>query len=933
MALSSGARLGPYEIADQIGVGGMGEVYRATDTNLGRQVAIKVLPEAFAQDVDRLARFEREAKTLASLNHPNVAAIYGLERSGGMTALVMELVEGPTLADRIQAAASGGHRAGDGGVVPGFSRASTAGLPIDDALSIARQIADALEAAHEQGIVHRDLKPANIKVRPDGTVKVLDFGLAKVGDPLAQNHPPGFSNSPTLSVAATQAGMILGTAGYMSPEQARGKPVDKRTDVWAFGCVLYEMLTGQRAFPGEDVTDILAAVVKLEPRWEAVPADVPARVRQVMRTCLQKDPKQRLADIQDVRLALAGAFETSAPPATVSVATSTRRRWLPVAVAVVVTVLLATAVAWLLRPTRAPRAVTRFSIELEGNQQFRNTGRPVLALSRDGRQLVYNTTSGLHLRAMDESAARLIQGTEDALQNPFFSPDGQWVGFFANGQLKKIPVAGGAAVVLCEATALWGASWAEDDTIVFGQTEGIMRVSASGGTPALVATIDPSKERAHNPQVLPSGRWVLFSVTGTVGNSRWDMAEVVAQSIADGTRRVLLKGGSDARYLTSGHLTYMVSGTLFAVPFDLDTLTVTGGPVPLVVGVQRSNAATGQAQYAVSDTGTLVYQPGPPAAWTTSSRLVIGGAGGDPVALRVPADPYEHPRVSPDGRMVAVGRNENEQWDIWTYDLSGRAEIRRLTFGGNSRFPVWSGDGRRVTFQSAREDDRAIFWQAADGTSAAERLTKPAPGEDHVPESWSPDGRHLLFSVVKGGFSLWVLALEGRQIQPYGDVRSAEPLGATFSPDGRWVAYASLDSIGSTSGQRGVFVEPFPATGEKHQAPRMNVDFHPAWTPDGKGLLYMASSTFPTVLVPITTRPSVTFGTPMELAWAPRPQLVSQEVRGYDVLPDGRIVSVLPSIDEVSREATSTSVRYSSASEIRVVVNWTEELTRLVPVK
>ena len=463
MAIGPGTRLGPYEVIAVLGEGGMGKVWRAHHAGLNRDDALKVLPEAFATDPERLARFRREAQVLASLNHPNIAHVYGLEQSNGAQALVMELVEGPTLADRI----------------------THGPIPVDEALPMAKQIAEALEAAHEQGIIHRDLKPANIKVRPDGTVKVLDFGLAKALEP-AGAISPSLSQSPTITSPAmmTGVGVLLGTAAYMSPEQARGKVVDKRTDIWAFGCVLYEMLTGQRAFPGEDVTDTLAAVVRSEPQWDALPDTMSPSLRVFVRRCLHKDCKQRVGDIRDVRLALEGAFDVSHAPPPPAVSPPLWRR--ASAAGLVLGGLLVGVIAWSLWPSVKPQPVHRFTHTLMPDQVFRSFGRSVMALSRDGRHFVYNTADGLYLRSMGALEARPISGTEAASTNPFLSPDGESVGFYENGTLKRISISGGVSVVICPATNLSGANWEADNTILFGQPTGIMRVSANGGTPDLV---------------------------------------------------------------------------------------------------------------------------------------------------------------------------------------------------------------------------------------------------------------------------------------------------------------------------------------------------------------------------------------------------------------------------------------------------------------
>ncbi len=589
MALTPGSRIGCYEIAGEIGAGGMGVVYRATDTKLKRDVAIKVLPESLAEDEERLTRFQREAELLASLNHPNIAQIYGLERSEGTTALIMELVEGPTLEDRIKKGVLGP----------------------DDALGLAMQIAAALEAAHSQGIVHRDLKPANIKLGPDGTVKVLDFGIAKALQPDVLTSGP---QSPIMTTPATQVGVILGTAAYMSPEQAKGKFVDQRTDIWAFGCLLYEMLTGQMAFGAEDVPTTLARVIDRETDLETLPASLTPAVRRTIRLCLQKDVSKRVSDIRDVRLALEGAFDTGETQGAeiVSVSRPIWRRALPVAVAVLVTAVVVGGFAWVsLQPE--PSAVNRFTYELPEGQGLRNTQRRALAVSADGRQFVYNASDGpdgrLYVRAMGELDARLIPGTEGSVYSPVFLPDDQTLVYwdFFNGQIKRIAVGGGAAIVVADLdTNLLGLSSAPDGTLLFALEDGIYRVPATGGTPERVISTE-NVEFYFGPELLPDGDTVMFSVVS--GAPNWDTAEIVAQSLTTGERATLIAGASDARYVSTGHLVYAFDDGLFAIAFDADTLTVSGGAVPLIQGVLRAVGDNGSAaaNYVISADGTLVY--------------------------------------------------------------------------------------------------------------------------------------------------------------------------------------------------------------------------------------------------------------------------------------------------------------------------------------
>ena len=923
MALAPGSRVGPYEITAHLDAGGMGEAYLATDARLKRNVAIKILPEAFASDAQRLARFEREAQVLAALNHPNIAHVYGLEHMGPSTssgqgaapALVMELVEGPTLADRL----------------------SEGPLPVAEALSIAKQIAEALEVAHEQGIIHRDLKPSNIKGPLDGTVKVLDFGLAKV---LERGAVATTASAVITSPAMTQMGMILGTAAYMSPEQAKGREADRRSDVWAFGAIVYEMLTGQRAFDGEDISETMAAVLKSDPDWTLLPADVPQVVRTLIQRCLEKDRRQRVAEISTAKFILSELPSLGAPQvATPIAARRTRWRWLlPAAVATVLAGIILGVTAWALQPRPTPPAIAQFAIAPAGHAFSGLTGR-ALTLSPDGKLLAYTANRRIYVRSLDELEVNAIPGLEaDFPVNPAFSPDGQSLTFFSVTEglsaLKRIPITGGVATTLATfdegLVFLAGLSWSPLGILVGGQRNGVLRVPLNGGTPERLIAVGDD-ELASAPQLLPDGRTVLFTVAQTTEESRWDKAQVVVQPVSNGTRRVLIEG-ADGRYLPSGHLLFAAGGTMYVAPFDLAKLAITGPAVAVIHGVRRATGAwSGLSQLTFSDTGTLAYIPGPATPNSSMRALVLGDGRNDPVPLKVTPATYVHPRVSPSGLVLAVGRNDGQSSDIWTYELSGKSEIRRLTFEGNNRFPVWAGD-RRVAFQSTREGDKAIWWQSVSG-GTAERLTRPAPDEEHLPEAWSRDGTRMLFSIVKASqgtkvspqtHALWVYTLEGKRLEPVGKVTSSEALSATFSPDGRWIAYARTERAGGAlSPNRGVFVEPFPPTGERHQVPKRLIDFHPVWSPDGKSIFYIPGSAQPAVSVPVSIQPSVTFGTPTDPPRNPMPGLLSIDSRGYDLLPDGRFISVAPSSGE-----SPTGV---PQVELRVFLNWFEDLKRRAP--
>jgi hypothetical protein len=647
MTLTAGTRLGPYEILAPLGAGGMGEVYRARDTRLKRDVAIKVLPEALSSDSDRLARFQREAELLATLNHPHIAAIYGLEESAGTSAIVMELVEGPTLAERLIS------------VMSGFSRT---GLPVDEALPIARQIADALEAAHDRGVIHRDLKPANIKITPDGNVKILDFGLAKLGPGGSTGSgKENLSLSPTLSVHATNAGLILGTAAYMSPEQARAKPVDRRTDIWAFGCVVFEMLTGRQTFAGDTVTDVLSSITRDEPDWTALPATTPPHIRTLLRRCLQKDPQKRLPHIGLARIEIdEGPAATAAFDAQglgLAVPVQTRRAALPWIVAAVLGVGLVAVVArWAPWRTASRPALVRFSVDLGVDASLITDQAPVL--SPDGTLLAFVAQKGtenarIYVRHVDRLDATALTGTENA-QYPFFSPDGQWIAFFADGKLKKISVTGGEAVTLCDAPQGRGGSWAEDGTIVFqpnvtGSGRGLSRVSEAGGTPQTLTTLLEGEANQRWPQMLPGGKAVLYTAAVTPGST--SDATISVQSLPGGARKILVHGGYFGRYLPSGHLLYLHDGTLFAVPFDLDRLELTGRAVPALERVV-TNTTTGSADLAFSNSGTLVYVSGQ----MLGSALPIMwlNRDGGTAPLRATPSDWSNLRFSPDGRRLAL---------------------------------------------------------------------------------------------------------------------------------------------------------------------------------------------------------------------------------------------------------------------------------------
>jgi Tol biopolymer transport system component len=903
MGLAPGTRFGAFEILDAIGAGGMGEVYRAPEPKLKRDVALKVRPEAVGGDPDRVARFQREAELLAALNHPNIAAVYGIEDSSDLKAIVMELVDGQTLEGR--------------------------SFPLDEALPIARQIVDALEAAHDRGVIHRDLKPANIKITPEGKVKVLDFGLAKALEAGGPGGAGGLSMSPTLSVHATYAGMILGTAAYMSPEQARGKPVDRRTDIWSFGCVFYEMLSGRQAFEGgETVSDAIATILKGEVDWTALPSDTPPYVRSLLRRCLQKDQQKRLPHIGVVRLELddAPAEPLALSPAAGPVAQPSRPFWqraiAVVAGALLVGALGAMASAWWRQQPAVSAPVARFLIALPesdtlgGNRQF-------MTISRDGTRIAYEDNARIFVRPVSDVEAHPIAGVEDparvGFSNPAFSPDGQSIAYVSVGEraLKRVAVAGGAAIAICPVdNPPFGISW-DDRGILFEQdTKGILHVPSNGGTPSVLVPLKDG-ELIHGPQRLPDGDTLLYTYaagnSGTV-NATWDNGLIVAHSLKTGQRKTLVDGGMEGRYVASGHIVYTVRGVLFAVPFDAGRLAVTGPAVPLIQGV-RTDGST--AHYAVSETGSLIYLPGPITSSTGQLDLgLIDPARGTLEALKLPPGQYEAPRVSPDGRQVAFGVDDGKEQMVWVYELSGTTAMRRLTFGGKNRYPVWSADSKRIAFSSDREGDTAIFWQPADGTATAERLTKPDAGWSHLPEAWAPDAKHLFFRASKGeDVSLWALSLADKQAAPFGAVKTTQATNAVVSPDGRWVVYQSMET-----GNGQLFAQPIPANGSKYQLTKTSTNsHHPLWSRDGKKLFFVPGRGL-FAEVRVATAPTLAFSNPTSQPRGVFLEAGPNSIRNYDATADGRLIGVAP----VGR----TEFR---SAPLQVVLNWFEELKQRVP--
>jgi len=925
MTLSAGTRLAHYEILGLLGAGGMGEVYRARDLKLKREVAIKILPEELSRDADRVSRFQREAEVLASLNHANIAIIHDVLEANETRFLVLELVEGETLGERIQRGP----------------------IPVDEALEIGRHICEALEAAHERGIIHRDLKPANVKITPDGKVKVLDFGLSKAvtqsASPTGRSHQgvetdpvaATVSNSPTL-MSGSDA-VILGTVPYMSPEQARGQPVDQRTDVFSFGCVLYEMLTAQQAFQGEDISEILGAVTKKNPDLSLLPADLNVRLYELLRRCFAKNRKDRWQAIGDVRIEIAGLMldprAHQLPPLHKSRSRVFATWAVSAAVIAVMTAAITTWIVWSLRPA-ATTLVTRFSYVLPEEQRFTRAGRHLVALSPDGKKVVYVADGQLYLKSLDEMIANPIPGTSEDVDTPFFSPDSMWVAFHSVSQrkLKKVAVSGGASVTICDLYALpFGASWTADGNILLGAgASGIQRVSAGGGTLETLVKVEPNQV-GQSPQLLPDGHTVLFTIAANTGNDRWDKAQIVTHSLKTGERKTIMKGGGDARYVSTGHIVYAVGNILFAVPFDPSELQVTGRPVSVVQGVLRLNPAdSGAANYSFSDNGSLVFVQNDRFGDQRSLVLIDLNGKRRPLDLR-PAS-YLTPRFSPNGKQfAAVVNDEREGLSIWIHDLAGVAAPRRLNFGGSSALPLWTPDGRYIVFRSEpKTGPPGIFRQLSDGNGAAERLTAAEMDEDHRPESWSPDGKLLTLSIDSPrGRGVWALSLDGdRKLKPVFLGNSIQS-SSSLSPDGRWLAYASAETD-----SRDIFVQPFSGGEPRYQITVSTLQtMDPLWSSDGKQLFYLENQIGggrPRIFsVDIQAQPglTLTYGQPKPLPIeGMRLGGVQYAGRPYDISPDGKQF-----IATYSRAEVQPGGR--EAYQMNFVLNWFTELQQRASVK
>ena len=917
MALAPGATLGPYTVTAKIGEGGMGEVWEATDTQLNRRVALKTLPDAVADDADRLARFQREAQVLASLNHPGIGQIYGFElgepsaadgSSSGQAvkALVLELVEGPTLADRI---ASGP-------------------IPVDEALPIATQIAEALEAAHAVGIIHRDLKPANIKVRADATVKVLDFGLAKAVHP--ERDPAAAADSPNISLtaAATQMGMVIGTAAYMAPEQAKGRPVDKRADVWALGAVLFEMLTGRPPFQGDDVSTTLARVIEREPDWTALPDAVSPVLRTFLTRCLAKDPTERLHDVADVRLALSGAFDLPAAPdvgapGPAPVVLRVWQRPVPVALGGLALLAAGLLLGWrALGPPPAPSEMVRFSLTPPADVELSFVGsRRDLAITPDGSRVIYtgrargSSTSQLYVRPVDELEGTPLRGTEGG-EAPFVSPDGDWVGFKVVGaaRLQKVPIFGGPPTLVADLPGVFGASWADDDQIVVGSPLGLFRVPADGGTPEqLTAPDSEALEIGHAwPSVIPGRQAVLFVQYGPSGITDGELA---ALDLDTGQVTRLGVAGMSPRYVSTGHLVFADGdATIRAAPFDLATLELTGVPVPVLDGV--SGKTTGATNFDIAATGRLVYGTGLSAQRNRSvywfSRDPDGGGGGGRFPL--PRDGYLNARLSPDGGTVSVMISGPGN-DLWTSSVERNTLSRLTSMPGTEGMAVWTPDGDRILFTAGQDGQQSLFSLPADGSGSADRLLtlEQALGIILWGRPVTEEGV-LISYLTDRGSDIGLVSLTGEPtLRPVVETPASESL-ATLSPDGDWLAYQS-DETGTSE----IYVQRFPDGGDRR---RVTPDggTKPLWAPDGR-TLYYARRNF-VMAVEVGPGPPMTFGLPAVLFNAGQ----DQEYYAFglqDISPDGERFLMLGAGSETATDGEPPA--------IHVVLDWTQELLDRVP--
>jgi len=887
MPLEAGTHLGPYEVLEPIGKGGMGEVYRARDSKLDRDVAIKVLPDELARDEERVTRFEREAKLLASLNHANVATLYGIEESGSQQLLVMELVEGETLEERV----------------------AQGPLAVDEAIPLFVQIAEGLEAAHDKGVIHRDLKPANIKVTPEGKIKILDFGLARAFSPESEESAES-SKSPTLT-KGTALGAIMGTASYMSPEQARGKVVDKRTDVWAFGCCLYETLTARKAFDGETVTDILAAVVHEEPAFGRLTSRTPTGLERLLRRCLEKKSSERFHDIADVRLDL---NDVLVEPRLESPPTSGRSRNAFAGMALVTAAALALAVWGVTQgnATNLPRAtpVARFALALPDQELEVEISGPSVAISRDGQQFAWVARSGdsvqLYLRAASELEAKALEGTEDA-RSPFFSPDGRWIGFFSSSAIWKVSVSGGAPVKITDYSGIRrGAMWGANGSVVFSAGDSLRRVSAEGGASTVIAApkVEEREKSLRFPEWLNGGEAVLFTA-GSADMDTWDDATIGVLSLDTGDVRTLIEGGTNARYSSTGHIVYVRGERLFAAPFDASTLEIIGAPAVVLEPVSTF-PFNGPAQFALSPSATLLYAPGPP--YTSTGRVVEVSREGAVVPLVETPRPAGSLDVAPDGERFAI-ELQGANHSIWIFDRV-RGALTPFLSGFNNFGPLWSRDGNALAWRNDERGIFDIFVVSADGAGERERLS-PVDGPPAYPSSWSPDGRFLLYrrQALDTLGDLMVLPLDGDRTPRVFLSTDAEESDGRFSPGGNWVAYESDES-----GRFEIYLRSFPDAGSKWQVSTAG-GRRPRWNPRGGELFYQIDDKMMAVAIELDDKPVMG---PPRLLFDKRIRSLGRPY--YEVTPDGERFIMVDDVDAVPRPRS-----------LVVIQNFAEEIKRLAP--
>ncbi len=890
MSLSPGTRIGPYQVTALIGAGGMGEVYRATDTNLNRAVAIKVLPASLSSDPDRLARFHREAQVLAALNHPHIAQIHGLETTDGVTALVMELVEGATLADRIAQGA----------------------IPLDAAVAIATQIAEALQAAHDQGIIHRDLKPANIKMRPDGRVKVLDFGLAKTME--AAGSASSVAQLPTItSPALSEAGIVLGTAAYMSPEQARGQALDKRSDIWSFGCVLYEMLTGRMVFPGNTVSDTIAALLEREPDWNALPAPA-VPLSGILRRCLEKDRNRRLRDIGDVSQWLEDASARSITTAPASESTA-RPSWWIGAAAIAGLVVGGATIGSVVRfgGRTHPHPVGRFELTASQADSFAaDTFGSNIAISPDGSRVAYtanrNGVLQLMVHRLDGFDAQPLAGTDGATF-PFFSPDGAQIGYATLDELKRVSAEGGASVSICPVDAGFrGATWGQDNVIVFGKDGGVglLRVPASGGVPKQVAAPDASRnEQSYlHPSLVPGTDTLLYTVLLNGGHSR-----VAARKLSGGDAATVAQGGFGSQYLSSGFVVFGQDERLMAVRFNPTTLQATS-PAVAVQDTVFTKITDAIANVSVAADGTAAYVSGHNAG---SLRRVVWVTRQGTHVSRVIDEPLElarNPRLSPDGRRLALTVGTSGHADIWIYDLDRAGQPQKLTFQNHNTFPVWSPDGRRIIYLSITPAGGHMYSLPADGSSLQPERVIPTGDAGEVPLTSSPDGRYVLF---RRNDDIWQVDLRDRTSRPWVPTPFSEH-ASSFSPSGQWVAYSS-----NPTGRMEIYARPFPGPGAPVRVSSEG-GHDPVWARDGKEIFFENAGKLMSARV-IKETPSLRLE-PVQLLFEGgfAHDDTDPGLRFFDAATDGRLIMIEP-----------TGI--SNKASIVVIQHWDQELNRLVPAK